>query len=115
MAGGETTVTLRGNGLGGRNQEVALGAVEGLAGVPGVLLVALATDGEDATTGAAGAVVSGETLQRAREAGLDPAEILRRNDSFHFFERLGDLLVTGPTGTNVNDLNFIFLFPEAPG
>jgi len=115
LAGGETTVTLRGSGLGGRNQEVALGAVESLAGVPGTLLVTLATDGEDATSGAAGAVVTGETLERARQAGLDPADSLRRNDSFHFFERLGDVLVTGPTGTNVNDLNFIFLFPEEPG
>jgi hydroxypyruvate reductase len=115
LAGGETTVTLRGSGLGGRNQEVALGAVESLAGIPGTLLVTLATDGEDATSGAAGAIVTGETLERARQAGLDPADSLRRNDSFHFFERLGDVLVTGPTGTNVNDLNFIFLFPEGPG
>ncbi len=110
LLGGETTVTLRGDGRGGRNQEVALGAVESLAGLRGTLLVTLATDGEDATSGAAGAVASGETAGRARAAGVDPADFLRRNDSTHFFEALDDLILTGPTGTNVNDLNFLFLF-----
>ena len=109
-AGGETTVTLLGDGLGGRNQELALGAVEDLNGLPGVALVTLATDGGDGPTGAAGAVVTGETLERARQLGLRPAEYLQRNDAYHFFEALGDLIVTGPTGTNVNDLAFLFVF-----
>lgn len=111
IAGGETTVTLRQNpGLGGRNQEVALSAVSELAGLADILLVTLATDGDDGPSDAAGAVVSGETLGRARALGLDPADFLARNDSYHFFEPLGDLLRPGPTETNVNDLNFVFVF-----
>jgi hydroxypyruvate reductase len=108
-AGGETTVTLRGDGLGGRNQEAALGAVAELAGLENVLLVTLATDGEDGPTDAAGAVVSGETLRRAQQAGMHPGDFLARNDAYHFFEPLGDLLITGPTLTNVNDLALIFM------
>ena len=113
ITGGETTVTLsssaaQGGSLGGRNQELALGAASDLAGLPGVLLVTLATDGGDGPTDAAGAAVTGETLQRARQLGLDPQDFLERNDAYHFFERLGDLLKTGPTNTNVNDLTFIF-------
>ncbi len=111
VAGGETTVTLRGEGLGGRNQELALGAVRGLAGLPGLALVSLATDGGDGPTDAAGAVVTGETLARARQAGLSPDDFLRRNDSYRFFETLGDLLKPGPTQTNVNDLAFLFALP----
>jgi hydroxypyruvate reductase len=110
IAGGETTVTLQGGGRGGRNQELALAAVNELAGLPQVLLVTLATDGEDGPTDAAGAVVSGETRQRALSAGLDAAAFLQQNDAYHFFERLGDLLKIGPTGTNVNDLTFLFRF-----
>ncbi|HZB94509.1 MAG TPA: DUF4147 domain-containing protein, partial [Herpetosiphonaceae bacterium] len=107
VAGGETTVTLRGDGLGGRNQELALGAVEGLAGLRSTLLVSLATDGGDGPTDAAGAVASGETLRRARSLDLAPADFLRHNDAYHFFAALGDLLRPGPTLTNVNDLLFI--------
>jgi glycerate 2-kinase len=107
VAGGETTVTLRGGGLGGRNQELALGAVAGLAGLPGVLLIALATDGGDGPTDAAGAVVTGDTLARAQALGLDPVDFLVRNDAYHFFAALDDLLRPGPTLTNVNDLLFI--------
>jgi hydroxypyruvate reductase len=110
VAGGETTVTLLGDGLGGRNQEVALGAVSDLAGLENALLVSLATDGGDGPTDAAGAVASGETLQQARALGMHPQDYLRRNDSYHFFERLGGLIVTGPTLTNVNDLSILFLF-----
>jgi hydroxypyruvate reductase len=109
VVGGETTVTLLGDGLGGRNQEMALGAVTDLAGLPGVLLVTLATDGGDGPTDAAGAVVTGETLQRATRLGLHPGNYLSRNDAYHFFQALGDLFVTGPTGTNVNDLAFVFV------
>ncbi len=110
VLGGETTVTLRGDGLGGRNQELALAAVDELAGLADVFLVALATDGGDGPTDAAGAVVSGETLARARAAGMAPQDFLARNDAYHFFQPLGDLLLPGPTQTNVNDLAFLFLF-----
>lgn len=109
IAGGETTVTIQGNGLGGRNQELALGAVERLAKLEGVCMVTLATDGGDGPTDAAGAVVRGDSHQRALSLGLDPEEYLRRNDAYHFFKALGDLIYTGPTQTNVNDLIFIFM------
>ncbi len=109
IAGGETTVTVKGDGSGGRNQEMALGAVEALAGIPAATLVCLATDGGDGPTDAAGAVATGETLSRAHKRGMDPEEYLRRNDAYHFFTPLGDLLLTGPTMTNVNDLAFLFL------
>jgi glycerate 2-kinase len=107
IAGGETTVTIRGEGKGGRNQELALGALPELSGLDDVLLIALATDGDDGPTDAAGAVVTGETARRATSLGLDAAGYLSRNDSYPFFESLGDLLKTGPTGTNVNDLIFL--------
>jgi hydroxypyruvate reductase len=107
-AGGETTVTLTGGGLGGRNQELALGAVSDLSGLPDVLLVSLATDGGDGPTDAAGAVVTGRTLEQARRLGLDPAVHLKNNDSYHFFKGVGDLIQTGPTMTNVNDLTLVF-------
>lgn len=103
-AGGETTVTLRGHGRGGRNQETALAALPLLDGLEGVLFLSLATDGEDGPTDAAGAVVTGQSLRRARALGLDPDRALAENDSYTFFEALGDLIKTGPTGTNVNDL-----------
>jgi len=111
VAGGETTVTLReGSGQGGRNQELALASVTELANFLEVMLVSLATDGEDGPTDAAGAVVTGETFARAYGLGLDPVEYLRRNDSYTFFAALDDLLKPGPTGTNVNDLIFLFTF-----
>ncbi len=107
IAGGETTVTLRGNGKGGRNQELALAAVAELAGLQDVMLISLATDGDDGPTDAAGAVVTGESARRAESLGLDAAAHLTRNDAYPFFEALEDLLKTGPTGTNVNDLVFL--------
>ncbi len=110
VAGGETTVTITGDGLGGRNQELALAAVPILAGLERVALVTLATDGGDGPTDAAGAVVTGETLARAKEKGLDPADFLARNDSYTFFSALGDCLKPRPTRTNVNDLTFLFTF-----
>ena len=110
VIGGETTVTLQGDGLGGRNQEMALAAVRDMAGLPQAAMICLATDGGDGPTAAAGAVVTGDTLARASQLGLAPAGFLERNDAFHFFEPLGDLLKTGPTRTNVNDLAFIFAF-----
>jgi len=110
VAGGETTVAIKGDGRGGRNQELALASVTELVNFPDVMLVALATDGEDGPTDAAGAVVSGETFERAYDLGLDPVDYLRRNDSYTFFAALDDLLKPGPTGTNVNDLIFLFTF-----
>ena len=116
IAGGETTVTLRlrsgqankGDGKGGRNQELALAAVNELRGMENVMLVSLATDGEDGPTDAAGAVVTGESGRRAEMFGMDAADYLSRNDAYHFFEELEDLVQTGPSGTNVNDLQFLF-------
>ena len=110
VLGGETTVSLQGKGKGGRNTELALGAVRELAGLDHVMLVTLATDGEDGPTDAAGAVVTGETLQRGLQLDLLPEDYLQNNDSYHYFEALGDLLKIGPTGTNVNDLAFLFAF-----
>jgi glycerate 2-kinase len=107
--GGETTVTIRGDGKGGRNQELALAAALALEGWPGVMLVPLATDGTDGPTDAAGALVTGETVARARALGLDPLAALMANDSYTFFDELGDLIRTGPTGTNVNDLLFLLV------
>ncbi|MDW8276819.1 MAG: MOFRL family protein, partial [Anaerolineales bacterium] len=108
IAGGETTVTLRGNGRGGRNQELALAAVRELSQFSGSLLITLATDGEDGPTDAAGAVVSPETFARGLELGLDPDLFLENNDSYTYFSALDDLIKIGPTGTNVNDLTFLF-------
>jgi glycerate 2-kinase len=110
VAGGETTVTLSGDGLGGRNQELALGAVADLAGLENIALITLATDGGDGPTDAAGAIVTGRSLARARQMGLEPAQFLARNDAYHFFASLGDLIRTGPTRTNVTDLAFLFAF-----
>jgi glycerate 2-kinase len=107
VAGGETTVTVRGNGMGGRNQEMALAAVDKLDGLANVFMVTLATDGGDGNSDAAGAVVTGETYARAKSLGMNTADYLQRNDSYHYFQALGDLLQPGPTLTNVNDLCFI--------
>jgi glycerate 2-kinase len=108
IAGGETTVTVHGDGLGGRNLELALGAVQGLSGLKDVCLITFATDGGDGPTDAAGAVVTGDTLRRALEKGLLPDAYLKQNNSYHFFAALDDLLRPGPTLTNVNDLCFGF-------
>ncbi len=110
IAGGETTVSVRGQGLGGRNQELALAAAPVLAGLEKIALIALGTDGTDGPTDAAGAIVSGSTASRAAEKGLSIAYCLENNDAYHFFQTLGDLLITGPTNTNVNDLIFVFAF-----
>ncbi len=110
IAGGETTVTVRGHGRGGRNQELALASVTELAGMENVLLLSLATDGEDGPTDAAGAVVSGDTLEQGNSLGLSPQTFLQENDAYHYFQTLKDLLKPGPTGTNVNDLIFCFGF-----
>jgi glycerate 2-kinase len=110
VAGGETTVTIRGEGKGGRNQELALAAAIQIKALNEVMIVTLATDGTDGPTDAAGAIADGSTLQRAGKQGLSASEYLANNDSYHFFEALDDLLITGPTNTNVNDLTFVFVF-----
>lgn len=110
VSGGETTVTLRGDGKGGRNQELALASVEILRDIPNVALITLATDGGDGPTDAAGAMVTGDTFKRAMQLGLQPSLYLENNDSYSFFEKLGDNLKPGPTQTNVNDLVFLFAF-----
>ncbi len=110
VLGGETTVTVRGNGRGGRNQELALSTAIALEGLDNVLVVALATDGEDGPTDAAGAVAKGNTLLRARALNLIPHRHLENNDAYPFFEALDDLIQTGPTHTNVADLVFVFAF-----
>ena len=115
VMGGETTVTVRGRGRGGRNQELALGASGSLAGLPQTLVAACGTDGTDGPTDAAGAVVDGTTLARAKARGLDQAQALADNDTYAFFEALDDLIMSGPTNTNVNDLwlGLIGAVPEA--
>jgi glycerate 2-kinase len=110
IAGGETTVTVQGDGRGGRNTELALAAVSELADFPEVMLVTLASDGEDGDTDAAGAVITGETWRRGLSLDMNSTEFLNRNDSYSYFSALGDLLKPGSTGTNVNDLTFLFTF-----
>jgi glycerate 2-kinase len=107
VAGGETTVTVTGKGLGGRNQEIALAASPKLSSLDSVVIASLTTDGVDGPTDAAGAIADGKTLVRAAQSGLAPEHFLLENDSYHFFEKLGDLVFTGPTGTNVNDVSVI--------
>jgi glycerate-2-kinase len=107
IAGGETTVTVTGKGLGGRNQEIALAAMQNLKGMNGVVVASLSTDGVDGPTDAAGAIADGKTLVRAAKMGLTPEKYLAENDSYRFFSKLGDLIFTGPTGTNVNDVSVI--------
>lgn len=107
--GGETTVTVKGNGSGGRNQELVLGALEDIAGERLVLL-SCGTDGVDGNSPAAGAIADGDSLQRAHHENLNPAAALRENDSYRFFDGLGDAIMTGPTGTNVMDIQIILKY-----
>ena len=104
VTGGETTVNVKGRGGGGRDQEAALAAAMALSMSKGTLLATLATDGIDGPTDAAGAIVDGTTVERARKVGLDAYRCLERNDSYTLLRKLGDLLVSGPTGTGVNDI-----------
>jgi len=105
ISGGETTVTLRGDGLGGRNQEFVLAAAIDLAGQNHTVVLSGGTDGTDGPTPAAGAVADGQTLSRAPDA----RQFLAVNDSYHFFEKLGDLVITGPTNTNVADVRILLV------
>jgi hydroxypyruvate reductase len=109
LSGGETTVTIKGGGRGGRNQEFVLAAALALKDLDGVVVLSAGTDGTDGPTDAAGAVADGRTGFRARGLGLDPARSLDDNDSYTFFKSLGDLVVTGPTLTNVMDLRVVLV------
>jgi hydroxypyruvate reductase len=109
LAGGETTVTLQGDGRGGRNQEFALAAALAIEGLDNVIVLSGGTDGTDGPTDAAGAIADGTTVARAREKGLDPKDFLQRNDSYNFFQELDDLIMTGPTRTNVMDIYMLLV------
>ncbi len=109
LSGGETTVVIKGDGLGGRNQEFALVLADAAAALPETLFLSAGTDGTDGPTDAAGAIAHTQTRARALSMGLDPGEFLERNDSYHFFEKLGDLIKTGPTRTNVMDVRIILV------
>jgi len=111
IAGGETTVRVRGAGKGGRCQEFCLAGALNLAGTRDVLLLAAGTDGTDGPTDAAGALADGQTVKRGEELGLDPWARLEENDSYRFFSALGDLVTTGPTRTNLMDLYLLLVGP----
>ena len=104
LAGGETTVTVRGGGKGGRNQELVLAAALAIEGWPQIAILSAGTDGSDGPTDAAGAFADGDTSQKALQKGINPQKYLLNNDSYNFFNLLGDLLITGPTRTNVMDV-----------
>jgi glycerate 2-kinase len=107
LSGGETTVTIRGKGKGGRNQEFALAAAFEIEGFPSLAVLSAGSDGTDGPTDAAGAIATGDTTRRARQRGLDPKKHLAENDSYPFFDALGSLIKTGPTGTNVMDIHVL--------
>ncbi len=109
LSGGETTVTIQGAGLGGRNQEFVLAAAGDIDGFENVAVLSAGTDGTDGPTDAAGAIADGLTIQRASRKNLDSLSYLKNNDSYHFFEQLDDLVKTGPTNTNVMDLRILLI------
>ncbi|MFL5382175.1 MAG: MOFRL family protein, partial [Longimicrobiaceae bacterium] len=109
LLGGETTVTVRGSGTGGRNQELALALAIELDGADGIVAASLGTDGTDGPTDAAGGMIDCETLARGAARGLDARDHLERNDAHPFLRATGDLLVTGPTGTNVCDVVLLLI------
>ncbi|MEW6738595.1 MAG: glycerate kinase type-2 family protein [Nitrospirota bacterium] len=109
ISGGETTVTVKGNGLGGRNMELALSFAMEIEGIDGITLLSAGTDGTDGPTDAAGAIVDGETIKKAKTAGLNPEKYLNNNDSYNFFKKIDELLITGPTGTNVMDVQIMVI------
>jgi len=109
ISGGETTVTVKGNGLGGRNTELALAFAQEIAGLEGITLLSAGTDGTDGPTDAAGAMVNGQTSRKANAKGLNPVAYLQNNDSYTFFKNTGELIITGSTGTNVMDIQIILL------
>lgn len=107
ISGGETTVTVKGPGIGGRNTELALAFALEIAGKKGITLLSAGSDGTDGPTDAAGAIVNGDTVHKAKNLGLDPERFLENNDSYNFFKKTGGLFITGPTGTNVIDIQII--------
>jgi hydroxypyruvate reductase len=109
IAGGETVVHLKGTGLGGRNQELVLAAATVLDGMPGAAMISVGSDGTDGPTDAAGGYVDGDTVRELAQKGLDIREYLDNNDSYHALEAVGNLIITGPTGTNVNDVTVCLL------
>lgn len=109
VAGGEPTVTVHGKGRGGRAQETVLAAAQEIAGLRNVYVAGFGTDGTDGPTDVAGAVVDGRTLLRAQKIGLCPEKMLKRNDSYNFFKKAGGHIITGPTGTNVNDIYLVLV------
>lgn len=109
ISGGETTVRVVGKGKGGRNQEVALAFAMAIEGEPGITMLSAGSDGIDGPTDAAGGIVDGNTAALAKAAGMDPGEFLAENDAYPLLERSGGLLKTGPTGTNVMDLQIAIL------
>ena len=111
IAGGETVVHLTGNGLGGRNQELALAACEGIAGMKNAAVFSVGSDGTDGPTDAAGGYVDGDSLAALHAAGLELHSVLRGNDAYHALRSIGGLIVTGPTGTNVNDVAVALVRP----
>jgi hydroxypyruvate reductase len=100
---------LRGRGKGGRSQELALAVALGLEEIPGTVFLAAGTDGADGPTDAAGAIAATDTLARSRERGLDPQGHLLNNDAYPLFQALNDLIITGPTGTNVMDVHLLLV------
>ena len=113
LAGGETVVHLTGSGLGGRNQELALAAAEGIAGLPGAAVFSVGSDGTDGPTDAAGGYVDGDTRDALAAAGYTVHQTLRENDAYHALDAVGGLIRTGPTGTNVNDIALALLRCDA--
>lgn len=109
ISGGETTVTITGNGLGGRNQEFVLASAMDIDGMKDVVVLSAGTDGTDGPTDAAGAIADGETISRAKQMKLNSLDYLQRNDSYHYFEKLNDLIKTGPTNTNVMDIRLLLV------
>ena len=109
ISGGETTVTVKGSGKGGRNTELALSFAGEIEGVDGITLLSAGTDGTDGPTDAAGAIVDGKTVTRAKKLGMKPEEYLENNDSYNFLKETDSLLITGPTGTNVMDIQIILI------
>lgn len=109
ICGGETTVQVKGKGQGGRNMELALRFALELEGLAGIAMLSAGTDGTDGITEAAGAIITSRTIQQARAKGIDPEQYLEDNDSYNFFKTAGGLFVTGPTGTNVMDIQLILV------
>jgi glycerate-2-kinase len=109
ISGGETTVTVKGSGLGGRNMELALSFAMEIEGIDSITLLSAGTDGTDGPTDAAGAIVDGQTVLRAKANGIAPEDHLKNNDSYNFFKKTNELFITGPTGTNVMDIQIVLI------